>query len=176
MVPLPPGPPSRRSLLRTGAAGLTGLGAVGALALTTGCSGGDRAERERRAAERGARLRRAAAADSAVLLRRYDATSAAHPDLAARLAPLRADVLRHAEAFGDGRRGGPDASPPPGAEVPKERAAALAELAGAERRTARERMRALADAPPELARLLASVAASGEVHAFLLGEATGGGA
>ncbi|WP_340557396.1 hypothetical protein [Streptomyces sp. GSL17-111] len=172
----PPGPPSRRSLLRTGAVGLTGLGVVGALALTTGCSGGGREERERRAAERGARLRRAAAADSAALLKRYDATSAAHPGLAARLAPLRADVLRHTEAFGGGRQDDPEASPSPGAEVPGERAAALAELAGAERRTARERVRALADAPPELARLLASVAAAGEVHAFLLGEATAGGA
>lgn len=54
--------------------------------------------------------------------------------------------------------------------VPRDEKRALAALAEAERRTADVRMRALADAPPELARLLASVAAAGSTHAFLLTE------
>ncbi|MGK5641747.1 hypothetical protein ACSNOK_26005, partial [Streptomyces sp. URMC 126] len=61
--------------------------------------------------------------------------------------------------------------PPPGAPpaVPDDPDEALAALAAAERRTADGRGAALADAPPELARLLASVAAAGAAHAYLLG-------
>ncbi len=45
---------------------------------------------------------------------------------------------------------------------------ALTTLATAERRTADAHTAALATASPELARLLASVAASGAAHAYLL--------
>ncbi|WP_329301937.1 hypothetical protein OG410_29945 [Streptomyces sp. NBC_00659] len=48
---------------------------------------------------------------------------------------------------------------------------ALAELASAELALADERTRALVDVPGELARLLASVAAAGAAHAFLLTKA-----
>ncbi|KNE82815.1 MULTISPECIES: hypothetical protein [Streptomyces] len=69
----------------------------------------------------------------------------------------------------------PDASPDPDAprapEVPGKPAEALKALAGAERRTADARTAALSRAEPELARLLASVAASGAAHAYLLNEA-----
>ncbi|OEJ94156.1 hypothetical protein [Streptomyces thermolilacinus] len=58
--------------------------------------------------------------------------------------------------------------------VPAEPGAALGELAALASRTAAAHTAALAGAPPELARLLASVAAAGAAHAYLLGE--GGGA
>ncbi|MCQ8768600.1 hypothetical protein [Streptomyces telluris] len=52
--------------------------------------------------------------------------------------------------------------------VPGDEKGALAALADAERRTADSRTKALGSAPPELARLLASVAAAGAAHAYLL--------
>ncbi|WP_078843472.1 hypothetical protein [Streptomyces albus] len=63
----------------------------------------------------------------------------------------------------------PDASGAPA--VPEKAPQALKALAEAERRTADARTAALAGAEPELARLLASVAASGAAHAYLLFEA-----
>ncbi|MBQ0984390.1 hypothetical protein KBZ10_07620 [Streptomyces sp. F63] len=57
-------------------------------------------------------------------------------------------------------------------EVPRQAAKALKALAEAERRTADARTGALSRAEPELARLLASVAASGAAHAYLLTEAS----
>ncbi|MET9624271.1 hypothetical protein ABZZ37_26360 [Streptomyces sp. NPDC006464] len=72
------------------------------------------------------------------------------------------------------------ASPAPGATtvsptppaVPADPAAALRQLAAEVRRTSDTHTAALLDAPPEYARLLASVAAAGAAHAYLL---TGGG-
>jgi hypothetical protein len=112
---------------------------------------------------------------------------AAHPKLAERLRPLRAEVVRHAEAFGGtadsspspsasasasgtpgSGKAGPSASP---AAVPAKPKDALAELAAAEREIADRRVKALLDAPGELARLLASVAAAGAAHVYLLTEA-----
>ncbi|MEU7169628.1 hypothetical protein AB0A70_34085 [Streptomyces morookaense] len=153
--------PHRRRVLAGGAAALlTG----GAAALLGGCAGSPDPEHDS-AAER---LRIRAGRDSAALLERYDATVAAHAGLAARLRPLRAEVARHAEAFGP--RPAPSPSPSaPRVQVPADEKAALAALADAERRTADARTTALAGAPPELARLLASVAAAGAVHAYLLG-------
>ncbi|MGC3005518.1 hypothetical protein ACPF8X_45800, partial [Streptomyces sp. G35A] len=57
------------------------------------------------------------------------------------------------------------------AAVPAKEKDALAELAAAEREIADRRTRALLDAPGELARLLASVAAAGAAHVYLLTEA-----
>jgi len=178
-VPLPPPPPPadarprRRSLL----AGT--LGVLGALGFTAGCSGGS-GDDSRKAPERSegaVRLRGTAAGRSRALLARYDATTGRHTGLAERLAPLRASVALHTEAFG-GRteKGRGKGGRPPG--VPGEEKEALAALAEAERRTADAHTAALADAPPELARLLASVAAAGAAHAYLLGRpdsAEGGG-
>jgi hypothetical protein len=48
----------------------------------------------------------------------------------------------------------------------------VAALVQAERRTAERRQQALADTTPELARLLASLAAAGSVQAYLLSEVT----
>ncbi|WP_324618392.1 hypothetical protein [Streptomyces sp. RTd22] len=52
--------------------------------------------------------------------------------------------------------------------VPEDEKKALGALAQAERHTADSRTTALVAAPPELARLLASVAAAGAAHVYLL--------
>lgn len=89
--------PRRRSLLAS---------AAGA-ALLTGCSSdsddASRAERDGGTSSAAEQSRARAARDSAALLERYDAVLAVHPALAVRLAPLRAEVLRHVEAFGGTR-------------------------------------------------------------------------
>ncbi|GAA2573828.1 MULTISPECIES: hypothetical protein [Streptomyces] len=174
-MPFPPSPrarsgPRRRSLLAVAPAAL----------LVAGCS----AESENPDAAGGSRpsaadrARARAARDSRGLAERYDAVIAAHPKLARRLAPLRAEVVRHAKAFG----GTAVASPAPSgtapsasasapvAAVPAKEKDALAELAAAEREIADRRTKALLDAPGELARLLASVAAAGAAHVYLLTE------
>ncbi|MEU1019749.1 hypothetical protein ABZ383_28770 [Streptomyces sp. NPDC005900] len=157
--------PRRRSLL-AGAAG------VASAALLAGCSDAADPGAEERSAAR--RLRAAAAKDSRELLTRYDAVLAAHPSLAGRLRPLRAEVDKHAEAFADGRAPAPAptgrgaASPAPA--VSSDPKKAVRELAEAERQLADRRGAALVDAPAEQARLLASVAAAGAAHAYLLTE------
>ncbi|MCX4513622.1 hypothetical protein OHA27_25520 [Streptomyces sp. NBC_01619] len=132
-------------------------------------------------------LRRRSAALSSALLGRYDAVLAAHPGLAPRLAPLRAQVALHVEALsptGDRPRPAsspspsssagaaaspsPSSSSSPSAAVPADAGAAVRELASAERSTAAAHTAALTGAPPEYARLLASVAAAGAVHVYLL--------
>ncbi|WP_431041890.1 hypothetical protein ACQUSR_08170 [Streptomyces sp. P1-3] len=179
--------PHRRDLLLAG-------GAAGAAVLLAGCSGAADAGSDRAGRTAAAdRLRARAERDSLVLLARYDATSAAHPVLADRLRPLRAETARHAQAFagsGGARSGSPAAASPPGRAaspsagvspggdtsaprppgVPGTPEQALAVLAQAERLTADARTAALASAPGELARLLASVAACGAAHAYLLTE------
>jgi hypothetical protein len=125
------------------------------------------------------KARARAARDSVGLLGRYDAVLAAHPAVAERLGPLRAEVVRHAEVFGGTAANGstgaasPSASAPgasPSAAVPENENDALAELAAAERALADRRTAALLDVPGELARVLASVAAAGAAHAYLLTE------
>ncbi|MFJ7074385.1 hypothetical protein [Streptomyces sp. NPDC098781] len=173
----PPSGPRRRTLLAS---------AAGA-ALLAGCSlrpddsdggrGGSPSLAER--------TRARAARDSAGLVERYDAVLAAHPVLAAFVGPLRSEAARHAEAFGVGtsapsagssttsappRAGSASPSVSPSAAVPTNEKAALAELAAAERTLADRRAKALLDVPGELARLLASVAAAGAAHAYLLTE------
>ncbi|MEU3303487.1 hypothetical protein ABZ729_27290 [Streptomyces sp. NPDC006678] len=138
-------------------------------------------------------LRRRSAALSSALLGRYDAVLAAHPGLAPRLAPLRAQVALHVESLsptGDRPRPAsspspslssnaspsagaaaspsPSSSSSPSAAVPADAGAAVRELASAERSTAAAHTAALTGAPPEYARLLASVAAAGAVHVYLL--------
>ncbi|MFF2653648.1 hypothetical protein [Streptomyces sp. NPDC058045] len=177
--PLPtraPSGPRRRSVL-TGAAG------SGAL-LLTGCTDGG-AEPAARASQ-AERLGTAAAADSRALLARYDAVLKVHPGLRGLLAPLRAEVARHASVLG-ARHGaaGPTASASPSGspsataadrpEVPRDEQGARAMLAGAERKLIARRTSALADAPAELARLLASVAAAGAGHAYLLSAGSSAG-
>ncbi|MCY0937853.1 hypothetical protein [Streptomyces sp. H34-S4] len=173
--------PSRRGLL-AGAAGIAGA------ALLSGCSdGGPPAADPEVPLER--RMRETAVRESGRLLERYDATTAAHPALAQRLAPLRASVAAHTAALtGEGSpapspsasRSAAAAGPAPAGSapvptavpaaepVPAAPADALAALADAERSLAEARTVSLAGAPGELARMLASVAACGHVHAYLL--------
>ncbi|MER7962747.1 hypothetical protein [Streptomyces ardesiacus] len=182
--PRPPRGPRRRSLLASAA----GAGA----ALLAGCTGGPDAEGPGSGPSAADRVRARAARDSEVLADRYAAVIAAHPGLAARLAPLREEVVRHAEAFGGVRAASPPAAPsePPSgtpsasaraagpaardsAAVPADEKGALALLADAERKLADRRAGALLDVPGESARLLASVAAAGAAHVFLLTEGDG---
>lgn len=168
-------PHTRRTILLAGAA-------LGSAALSTGCSdrpagAGDTDSAAGRALlDRGAR-------DSEALLARYDATLTAHPDLGERLRPLREATARHVGAFvSPAATGSASATPAPSRtpsatrsssrapEVPKEAKKALAALAEAERHTADRRTAALVGAPPDVARLLASVAAAGAGHVYLLGE------
>ncbi|MFF9410638.1 hypothetical protein ACF1B0_34690 [Streptomyces anandii] len=222
-MPNPPFPralvgPRRRSLLAS-AAGAALLVGCSAGSEDSGGTGGSPSLADR--------VRAAAARDSQGLARRYDAVAAAHPGLAERLRPLRAEVAAHAEAFGgtpatpaatspgteDSRApAGPEAPPtgagtaagkpsgaaagaggdtaagtPAGAHagsaagagagggaspsaVPGKAKDALAELAAAERALADRRAAVLGRVPGELARLLASVAAAGAAHAYLLTE------
>ncbi|GHI04476.1 hypothetical protein AQI88_37420 [Streptomyces cellostaticus] len=170
-MPYPPPPrtpsgPRRRSLLAS---------AAGA-ALLVGCSAGPDSADGGGTPSVTARVRARAARDSAGLLERYDAVLATHPALAGRLRPLRATVAAHAEAFGGAaatKSPSPTASTassaPPSA-VPAAEKDALAELAAAERTLADRRAKALLDVEGELARLMASVAAAGAAHAYLLTE------
>jgi len=168
-VPFPPpsrgrSGPRRRTLL------------VGAFALA-GCSA---PESDTEKADRGpsaAGLARARAArDSASLVTRYDAVIAALPELAERLAPLRAEVALQVKAFGGKVPpvGGPGSSPAPTASsappVPADVPGALAELAARERLLTDRRTKALLKLPGESARLMASVAAAGAAHAYLLAQ------
>ncbi|MFK0042508.1 hypothetical protein ACIQU4_00145 [Streptomyces sp. NPDC090741] len=176
-----PSRPSRRSLL-AGAAGAAGA------ALLTGCSDGGGSSDTASGVPLERRMRETAVRDSERLLERYDATAAAHPALAARLAPLRSAVSAHAGALAsaDAAAGRTPSSAPPSPPSPSPSSAAagapvasaepvppkpeeaLTALADAERSLAEARTVTLAGAPGELARLLASVAACGAVHAYLL--------
>lgn len=166
--------------------GTTRRGALGATAaagaaLLTGCSERSAAHRTQgaAAARAGTALRLRSARTSGGLLALYDAVLARHRDPATeKLAgPLRDTVALHIKALappagapssgaqGPAGKASPAPAPP---AVPADRKAALKALAAAERRAADAHTAALADAPPELARLLASVAAASAVHAYLL--------
>ncbi|WP_399889812.1 hypothetical protein ACGH7X_28345 [Streptomyces sp. BBFR51] len=170
-----PGPrsgPRRRSLFAS---------AAGA-ALLVGCSGGSDSGGTGADPSAADRARARAARDSEELAERYAAVIAAHPGLAERLRPLRAEVVRHAEAFGAVRAASPKASvsvsPSVSARaagpaddsgaVPAAEKDALALLAGAERKLADRRAGVLLEVPGESARLFASVAAAGAAHVYLL--------
>ncbi|MGA5128016.1 hypothetical protein ACPCAG_32530 [Streptomyces pseudogriseolus] len=184
---------------RSGPRRRTLLAAAPAALLVAGCSAGSDDPGGPAAARPSAaeRTRARAARDSRALAGRYDAVVAAHPKLAERLRPLRADVVRHAEAFEAGAGGSaspsvsnsPSASAAPSAGataaaapsaaplassaagVPANEKDALAQLAAAEREVADRRAEELLTAPAELAMLLASVSASGAAHVYLLTEA-----
>ncbi|MFC5639264.1 hypothetical protein [Streptomyces bullii] len=173
--------PRRRSLLAVASTAVV-LAGCSAGSEDSDATGGSRPSAAKRARARAAR-------DSAGLVEQYDAVIAAHPGLTARLRPLREEVVRHVEAFGGaGRASSPtasDASPPsaasaaspspspsvsPSIDVPGNEKDALAALASAERDLADRRTRELLELPGEEARLLASVAAAGAAHVYLLTE------
>ncbi|MFD7438954.1 hypothetical protein [Streptomyces sp. NPDC059861] len=170
LPPRMPSGPRRRTLLASAAG----------VALLTGCSGGpDGSDTTGGSPSAATRARARAARDSDGLVTRYDAVIAAHPGLAKRLLPLRNAAVRHAEAFGGvTAQASPTATASGGTrnvslKVPDTERAALAELAAAERALADRRAKALLGVPGELARLLASVAAAGAAHAYLLTEGDG---
>lgn len=137
-----------------------------AASLLTGCSseepGGRRTSGSAPdSARTEAALRRRLAAASGELRDQYDAAIAQHPSLARKLTDMREAVAEHAKALG----GSPGVA---AAAAPGDPGAALKALGVAERRTSDVYTTALADAEPELARLLASVAAAGAAHAYLL--------
>lgn len=165
---------------RTGTSRRSALTATGAFALgavLTGCGGGPQSPGTsggtdaRTVALRAEKaLRASAARDSVSLLSRYEQAAAAHPVAGAGLAPLQATVREHLTALGGPAKAqGASPAPAPPA-VPTDARTALKELASEERRVADARTVALLDAGPELARLLASVAAAGAAHAYLLTE------
>jgi hypothetical protein len=180
--PLPPrarSGPRRRTLL----AGVAGA-SLTAATVTTGCSSDadDPSGTTKKQASAAERARARTADESRDLGGRYDRVLAAHPSLAQRLAPLRAEVASHEEAFRrTGRSASPaasagasrSASPATGAvpePVPKAPREALGWLAGQERKLSGVRTARALEVPGELARLLASVAAAGAAHAYLLTE------
>lgn len=165
--------------------------------LLTACSGGDDDGADAPGSAAAVRAEKAlrvrSTRTSRELLRQYDAVLELHPDQATRLTPLRDSVALHVTALSppppkkDGA-GKPKPSPsesasasasPDGAPVgdvgagptpfvPADPGKAVRELAAAERRGADAHAEALVHAPPELARLLASLAAAGAAHAYLL--------
>ncbi|QOV35200.1 hypothetical protein IM697_34790 [Streptomyces ferrugineus] len=177
--PRSPSGPRRRTLLASAAGAALLAGCTSTSDDSGGATSGSPSLTERALAR--------AARDSAGLIERYDAVLAAHPALAELLGPLRSAAARHAEAFGEGAPGpaagspttsgapkagkaSPSASSSATPPVPADERDALAELAAAERALADRRAKTLLDLPGEPARLLASVAAAGAVHAYLLTE------
>ncbi|MFI9834440.1 hypothetical protein ACIHIX_42915 [Streptomyces sp. NPDC051913] len=180
-MPYPPPPrtpsgPRRRTLLASAA------GAALLVGCTSGSGDSDSEESTGGSPSVAERARTRAARDSRGIVEHYDAVLAAHPTLTDRLSPLRAEAVRHVEAFGATGTAGatPSASesasasgtgaPTSAVAVPVSEKDALVELATAERVLADARAKALLDMPGELARLLASVAAAGAAHAYLLTE------
>ncbi|GAA2967749.1 hypothetical protein [Streptomyces enissocaesilis] len=159
----------RTETTRRGALAATGAAAVALL--TAGCTedsaprGTEGSAAGAAAARAEARLRKRSAGVRRTLLAHYDAVIAAHPSTAGRLAPLREAVARQADVLRGGGPAGRAAAPPAVAAEPED---ALKELAAEERRGADAHTAALLDAPAELARLLASVAAAGAAHVYLL--------
>ncbi|MFF4713936.1 hypothetical protein ACFY2V_21420 [Streptomyces eurythermus] len=164
---MPYSPPSRTP---SGPRRRTLLASAAGAALLAGCSAGADSGDDGPSAS--ARARARAARDSRGLLARYDAVLAAHPALTDRLRPLRAQVAAHAAAFEDGAKPSPAASRSSAAPAPVPAAEkdAVTQLAAAERALADRRAKELLQVPGELARLLASVAAAGAAHAYLLTE------
>ncbi|MFE7125682.1 hypothetical protein [Streptomyces sp. NPDC057617] len=175
----------RHALRAAGAATATAAG------LLTGCtpdSADGRVSSGTKAARAESALRLRSADTRRELLGRYDAMLNAYPDESEALAPLRAAVARQVDALAPPARR--PASPAPSArpslsDTPSPSATArppvlpavagdaeqaLKDLAAVERRTADAHTATLMKAPPELARLLASLAAASAAHAYLLSE------
>ncbi|MER6531721.1 hypothetical protein, partial [Streptomyces sp. NPDC001508] len=152
---MPLSPPSRAL---SGPRRRTLLASAAGTVLLVGCSGGDGDSGTAGGGPSAAdRTRARAARDSRELAARYDAVLAAHPTLARRLRPLRAEVVAHAAAFEEGTAA-PSPSPSAAssasaaAAVPARATEALAGLALAERKLADRRAEALLEVPGELAR------------------------
>ncbi|MFI6860915.1 hypothetical protein ACIBKZ_13585 [Streptomyces sp. NPDC050421] len=170
----------RTGTTRRGA--LTATGAIAMGAVLAGCGGGDdesagrkgsaragaRTAADRSSAGRAAEtsLRVKARSVSTSLFAQYETVVRTHPATTAGLAPLRDALRAHITALGPGDALGFVRTRPGTGDA----RAAVRELAAAERRAAASHTEALMKAPPELARLLASVAAAASAHAYLLTE------
>ncbi|MET7861579.1 hypothetical protein ABZS81_31160 [Streptomyces sp. NPDC005318] len=163
----------RTGTTRRGA--LTATGAIALGAALSGCGNGDGAdvpagapvaEARAAAAQVENTLRTTAARTSRGLLDRYEQTIQAHPSAGTGLAPLRDAVRAHTTALSQGGGEALASTRPAATDV----RTAVRELAATERRTADAHTAMLLKAPPELARLLASIAAAGAAHAYLLTE------
>lgn len=167
---------------RTGTTRRSALTATGALALGTvlaGCGDGDGSghdtggatdARTVSAVRAEKALRTSAARTSLDLLVHYERVAVAHPATAGGLTPLRDAVRAHAKALSPAAEGPAATASSSTAPSPTGTADALRELAAAERRTSDAHTASLLKAPPELARLLASVAGASAAHAYLLSE------
>jgi len=128
---------------------------------------------------------RVAAAEQA-LLAAYDAVTVAHPELAGRLAPFRADHAAHLQGLVPGAAPSttpsdtaPASSPPSGSAAagpplssPPASTAILHDLADLERTAAAARLGDVATTSGSLARLIASIGGCEAAHAALLSVAT----
>lgn len=165
---------------RRGALAATGALAAGAVLAGCGSDTDDTAGTRKGSGHGGARtaadgtssartekaLRTSASRTTATLLAGYEHVLRTHPSTAAGLTPLRDAVRAHLEAVSPGK------APALGTarSLATGPAAAVKELAAAERTAADAYTALLAEAPGELARLLASVAAACAAHAYLLTE------
>ena len=141
--------PTRRQVL-------AGAAVLGAAACT------DRPVRRPSPPDPDVALRAAAVAREQDLLSRYDALLAAQPRLAAELSSYREDHVQHLRALA-----GPTPAPTPSATTPPV-AGTRAALVAAERAAANAHAAATATASPDLARLLASLAACESTHVAVL--------
>lgn len=100
------------------------------------------------------------------LVARYDATIAAQPALAARLAPLRAEHWTHATALGAamGQAVPSGAASPSGAAAPTDARTVLATLRAVETAAQRDAVSACLASAPGYAALLGSIAACRATH------------
>ncbi|MFI5805522.1 hypothetical protein [Streptomyces sp. NPDC051561] len=152
----------RRALAWSGAAAAGLLAGCSDGSGTPGSGGTQRDSAVRKAA---VRLRETSTRTSLDLLAHYDALLKRHPAEAKQLKPLRDEVAQQAKALRGQGRASAGTAP---VTVAADARTALKDLAAAEQRTSDAHLAALTDATPELARLLASVAAAGAGHVHLL--------
>ncbi|MFD5070604.1 hypothetical protein ACIOEZ_33710 [Streptomyces sp. NPDC087866] len=170
----------RTGTTRRGVLAATGALAAGAVLPGCGSDADDTGGARKGSAHGGARtaadgtssvrtqtaLRTSASRTTATLLAGYEHVLRTHPSTAAGLTPLRDAVRAHLTAVSPGRA----PALAPARSLATGPAAAVKELAAAERTAADAYTALLLEAPGELARLLASVAAASAAHAYLLTE------
>lgn len=147
---------------------------AGGLLTAAGCSGGD-APQPPEPPDPDVAIRAEATEGVRALKDLYDVVAAAHPSLAADLAPFAAETAAHLSALQPAGTPSPSASPAssnpsPSATVtaPATATEARQALSRAERGGAEARVRQLGKASPALARLVAAIGASEATHAMLL--------
>ncbi|WP_415951385.1 hypothetical protein [Streptomyces sp. KLOTTS4A1] len=148
-----------------------GAALLAACSADTPGSGPSGAAAPRKSAKSPEQLRAAVASESSALLSRYETALEAHPGLVDRIGPLRENVRAHIKALGGTRTAPPSPVQSAPVQTAVDAKTTLKELAEAERALADRRREALAGLPAEDARLVASIAAAGDVHAYLLSEA-----